>query len=281
MLDVFLMSLVFGAVFALFALCFSFTYKIEGYITFSHIALFLIGVWLTGFLCTLNVSGLLALAILIPILAVVGFSAHLPGCLLKKGYNIIYHRILLSIAVLALVHGVLSLIFVEERLPGPKSGLMIGKSLFSSTAILTFGVSAAILLAVLFVVRKTRFGKVLRAVIENKQTALASGINPNFINTVSNVFISIVAGVAGCLFALNLEKTTLSLLPGFKAMAIAVIGNFGALMVVIVAFAVVLAERLLNFYFPVLDYYSSFVIFGLLLLVMLFRIPRRGRYDIS
>ncbi len=278
MFDVILMSLVFGAVFALFALCFSFTYKIEGYITFSHIALFLIGVLLTGFLYSyLNLGKLLALAILIPILAIVGFSTYLPNYLLKKEYNRHYNRILLSIAVLALIHGILGLIFAEEKLPGPKGGLMIGKTVFTSTAILTFGIFIIILLFTLFIVAKTRFGKALRAMINNRQTAVISGINPDFISTVSNVYISIIAGVAGYLFALNLEKTTLSLLPGFKAVAIAIIGNFGALLIIIASFLVVLIEKLANFYFPGSEYYSSFIVFGLLLLVMLFRIPGRGR----
>ncbi len=274
MLELILASLVFGSIYALFGFAFAFTYRLENYLDFSHLAVFLIGTYLTWiFYSYLGFGRLTVLLIIIPVSIIFGIIFYLPNYLLKNCYN----KLLFSIAVLALVRGVLSLAFKGKSLPKPAEGLLVGATVISSASLLP------VLLLLLFpvltyvVMKKTIFGKAARAVLAHEPTARILGINIHFVKLTSIAVSSALAGFSGLLLSTNLNESTLTLLPGFKAMAIAILGNFGAVLTTAMAFATILIENLVKLYFPLSDYYSGFIIFGILLLILLFRIPKRGR----
>lgn len=274
MLELILASLIFGSIYALFGFAFAFTYRLEKYFDFSHLAVFLIGTYLTWmFYSYLGFGRLTALLIIIPVSIIFGIIFYLPNYLLKNHYN----KLLFSIAVLALVRGILSLLFKGKALPKPAEGLLIGETIISSTSLLSILLLLLFLVLTYVIMKKTIFGKAARAVLAQEPTARILGINIHFIKIISIAVSSALAGISGLLLSTNLNKATLSLLPGFKAMAIAILGNFGAVLITITAFAAIFIENLVKLYFPLSEYYSDFIIFGILLLILLFRIPKRGR----
>ncbi len=272
MLELILTSLIAGCIISLFALAFSFTYKFEGYINFSHIAVFLISGYLSWlFYAYLGINSLLSLFLVVPVSCAVGILFYLPTTLVKNNNS----RLLFSIAALAFVQGALSLAFEKElQLPKPTEGLLIGNMLLNSTVILAV-LTLIFTAALLFVVKKTRFGKAARAVLADEPTARIIGINPYFIRVVIAAAASAAAGISGLLLTLGAGSTSLSLLPGFKAMVIAAVAGFNLMLILPISFLLLFIENLARVYLPMPQYYSQFIIFGVLFLVMLFAIRSR------
>ncbi len=90
---------------------------------------------------------------------------------------------------------------------------------------------AAILMmtALWFFVQRTKTGKAMRAVAEDKSTAALMGVNVDNVIVTTFVLGAALAGAAGVLFALyNRQVThTMGFLPGLKAFTAAVLGGIG------------------------------------------------------
>ena len=91
-------------------------------------------------------------------------------------------------------------------------------------------VSAVILMAVLWwFVEKTKTGRSMRAVAENKDTAALMGINVDRVIATTFAIGGLLAGAAGVLYAIvfNQVSWTIGFLPGIKAFTAAVLGGIG------------------------------------------------------
>ncbi len=90
-------------------------------------------------------------------------------------------------------------------------------------------VSILMLLALTYLVNRTKLGKAIRAVSQDMQTASLMGINPDVI--ISRTFLvgGSLGGVAGVLFGLLYTNVTpySGVLPGLKAFTSAVLGGIG------------------------------------------------------
>lgn len=89
---------------------------------------------------------------------------------------------------------------------------------------------ALFLMAVLwYIVRRTKIGKAMRAVAEDKKTAALMGINVDRVIVVTFVLGAALAGAAGVLFALYNTQVSpfMGFVPGIKAFTAAVIGGIG------------------------------------------------------
>ena len=97
------------------------------------------------------------------------------------------------------------------------------------TGVFTFLLSILLMVGLLFIVRKTRLGKAMRAVAMDKDTAALMGIDVN--QTISNTFIisGALAGAAGVMWGLHngMFHYFVGFLPGIKAFTAAVLGGIG------------------------------------------------------
>ncbi|MCJ7734552.1 MAG: branched-chain amino acid ABC transporter permease [Anaerolineales bacterium] len=97
------------------------------------------------------------------------------------------------------------------------------------TGVLTFVLSILLLIGLWFFVMKTRYGRSMRAVAENKQTAALMGINVDRI--ISNTFIisGALAGAAGVMWGIHngIIYHYVGFIPGLKAFTAAVLGGIG------------------------------------------------------
>jgi len=90
--------------------------------------------------------------------------------------------------------------------------------------------TALILMAALwFIVRRTKIGKAMRAVAEDKKTAALMGINVDRVIVMTFVLGAALAGAAGVLFALYNTQVSpfMGFTPGIKAFTAAVVGGIG------------------------------------------------------
>jgi branched-chain amino acid transport system permease protein len=97
------------------------------------------------------------------------------------------------------------------------------------TGIFTIILSILIMIALYMVVKRTKFGRAMRAVAENKQVAALMGIDVD--NIISRTFIlsGILAGAAGVMWGIHLGLVYyyVGFLPGIKAFTAAVLGGIG------------------------------------------------------
>ena len=97
--------------------------------------------------------------------------------------------------------------------------------------VLTLAVTAALMIALTLFIDKTKLGKAMRAVSEDKGAAQLMGINVN--STISLTFaigsgLAAIAGVLLCSAYPTLMPTTGSM-PGIKAFTAAVLGGIGSI----------------------------------------------------
>lgn len=99
------------------------------------------------------------------------------------------------------------------------------------TALTTIAVAVAVMLGLVVLVERTRFGRAMRAVAENPQVASLMGINPNRIIVLTFAIGGALAALAGILMASNYGSAHfyMGFLPGIKAFTAAVLGGIGNL----------------------------------------------------
>ena len=101
----------------------------------------------------------------------------------------------------------------------------------NATALTTIGVALSLMLGLLLLVERTRFGRAMRAVAENPQVASLMGINPNRIIVMTFAIGCALAALAGIMMASNYGSAHfyMGFLPGIKAFTAAVLGGIGNL----------------------------------------------------
>jgi branched-subunit amino acid ABC-type transport system permease component len=131
--------------------------------------------------------------------------------------------------------------------------------------------SIIIFIGLFFFMKKTKLGKAMRAVSNNKDVAEIVGINSETIHSWSFIIGSLIAGIAGILIGLeqNLEPTmgTSLIIKGFTAAIIGGIGNvYGA---ILGALLLGLAENFGIWYLP--SGYKDAIAFVILFIFLLFK----------
>jgi branched-subunit amino acid ABC-type transport system permease component len=85
--------------------------------------------------------------------------------------------------------------------PTPLGSFSIGRYSFSDYTLVMIGAAAGLLVFVLWVFTRTRYGIIARAVIQRPQMAAALGINIRLVNMLTFAFGSALAGAGGALLA--------------------------------------------------------------------------------
>lgn len=94
---------------------------------------------------------------------------------------------------------------------------------------LIFFLSLLLMSGLWFIVQRTKVGRAMRAVAEDKPTAALMGVNVDRIIVVTFVLGAALAGAAGVMFALYNRQVTafMGFVPGIKAFTAAVLGGIG------------------------------------------------------
>jgi branched-chain amino acid transport system permease protein len=98
-------------------------------------------------------------------------------------------------------------------------------------AILVIAVTVIMLAGLQALVTRTRLGKAIRAVAQNRETASLMGINPDRIIARTFFIGGALGGVAGVLFGLMYTQINpfVGFVPGIKAFTAAVLGGIGSI----------------------------------------------------
>jgi branched-chain amino acid transport system permease protein len=106
-----------------------------------------------------------------------------------------------------------------------------GAILFSNILIIIILASLILLVALQFLVRRTKVGKAMRAVAYDKPTARLMGINVDGVISVTFAVGAALAGAAGVLYAIAYPQVyfAMGIIPGLKAFVAAVLGGIGSI----------------------------------------------------
>ena len=148
--------------------------------------------------------------------------------------------------------------------------LTLGSVNISLAALITIVVSVVAMIALTFLVQRTKLGKAMRAVSEDKGAAQLMGINLN--RTISFTFAvgSALAGIGSVLYlcAYPQASPTMGSMLGLKAFVAAVLGGIGSIPgAMIGGFAIGLAEALVSA--AGLSVWKDGVVFAILIVVLL------------
>ncbi len=163
---------------------------------------------------------------------------------------------------------------VLDRNSGFDIPIGAGSITITYTGILTFVLSIIILVVLYVLVQRTRMGRAMRAVAENKQVAALMGINVNAVISRTFVISGLLAGAAGVMWGIHLGIVYyyVGFIPGIKAFTAAVLGGIGSLpgaMLGGIFLGVVesMGPPVLGISFQLKDV----IAFGILVLVLIFR----------
>ena len=267
-----------GSIYALVALGYSMVYGIILLLNFAHGDIIMVGAYV-AWMCMVNLN----LHPLLSVLVAVAASTLLGVVIEKVAYTPLRNAPRLSLLITAigvsfLLENGAQLVFgagakdMSSAMTVITSGpsLKLGSATLSFTALLTIVVSVLSMLALTFLVQKTKLGKAMRAVSEDMGAAQLMGIGLN--TTISFTFMlgSALAGIGAILYlcAYPQASPTMGSMLGLKAFVAAVLGGIGSIPGAMVGgFVIGLAEALVSA--VGLSVWKDGVVFAILIVVLL------------
>ena len=283
-------GLTLGSLYALIALGYSLVYGILELINFAHGDVFMLGAMLTTSMVVwfgLAVSGSVLVWIIPMLLIAAGFTGLLNITIETVAYRPLRGAPRLAPLITAIgVSFILQNVGLRWKGPAPVSIrddilpqgkiFTIGDADFGWDQLIVFLVTIPTLFLLVWLVQKTKQGKAMRAVAQDKDAAAMMGIDVN--KTISFTFLiaGLLAGFAGVLYALFVTNVQFD--TGFRlglfAFTAAVLGGIGNLPgAVLGAICIGLIEQFnngLEWHTPGTDWTNS-LIFAVLILILVFR----------
>ena len=226
-------GLILGSVYALLALGYTMVYGIIKLINFAHGDIYMIGAFMGYYLINiLKFNFFLSLILAMIGTAILGvvieFLAYRP---LRNSTRIAALITAIGVSFL-LEYGMIFFVGANTRsVPQVIKTVRfnLGPISISNIQLLILGISIFLMVALQFIVQKTKMGKAMRAVSVDSDAAQLMGINVN--RTISFTFAlgSALAGAAGVLIALyyNSLEPLMGMTPGIKSFVAAVLGGIG------------------------------------------------------
>jgi branched-chain amino acid transport system permease protein len=281
-----------GAVYGLIAIGYSLVYGILELINFAHGDVFMLGGMMTAtMVATLSLTAATAWFLLWPGILLCLLVAIVFCGLLNVTIERVAYRRLRNAPRLAPLITALGMSFILQNVgliwkgPRPVSvqSILPGGTVFSIGGVdytwrklIVLLITIPVLLALTWLVQRTRQGKAMRATAQDRDAAAIMGIDVN--RTISFTFLLAggLAGAAGLVYALYFTNVTF--LTGFRvgliAFTAAVLGGIGNLPGAVVgALSIGLIEACVNgltWHSPGSDWTQS-VIFAILVLILVFR----------
>jgi branched-chain amino acid transport system permease protein len=293
--DFLIFGVALGSIYALIALGYSLVYGILLMINFAHGEVFMMGAFVSYFVAqSLDSAGLLdsspVLSILILLLVASAASMAVAVLLERVAYRPLRNAPRL-VPLITAIGASLFLQYTAASFFGSNSkgyptiaaldgtwtilGIPIAKTLA-----LTIVAAVVMLVGLTFFISRTRTGRAMRAVAEDKEIASLMGINVNRVIVTTFAVGGILAGVAGVMFALvfGIVQYNMGFIPGIKAFTAAVLGGIGSVtgaalggLILGVVESVAPFLLLAGIHVPAPNQLRDVVAFSILVLVLIFR----------
>ena len=272
-LQTFISGLSLGSIYALIALGYTMVYGIAKMLNFAHGDIIMVGAYaVITAVFTCGMPPLVAVLVSVVVCALLGvtieFLAYRP---LRQAPPL--SVLITAIGVSYLLQNLALLIFGSEQLAFPSiislPSITLGSVTIDGITLATLIVTAAIMIVLTLFINKTRLGKAMRAVSEDKGAAELMGISVNRTITITFAIGSALAAVASIFYgaAYVYIKPTTGSMPGIKAFTAAVFGGIGSIPGAMLGGILLgLIEQLSKTYISTL--WADAIVFGVLVLVL-------------
>ncbi|GFO69330.1 branched-chain amino acid ABC transporter permease [Geomonas limicola] len=225
-----------GSVYSLIALGYTMVYGIITLINFAHGEIFMVGAFIGLLLISVVkvniffaiIGAMVFCMVLGVVVELIAYRALRKSSRLSALISAIGVSIFLSSLAL-MVFGADAKGFPDNAFPVTQ--LHIGNADVSTLQLVIIGVSALLMLALEFIVQKTKIGKAMRATSEDYNTSALMGINVNRVISFTFALGSALAAAGGVLVGVlfNAVSFNMGLMAGLKAFAAAVLGGIGSI----------------------------------------------------
>ena len=280
-------GLALGAIYALIALGYTMVYGVLRFINFAHGDVFMLGAFAGYFLAPVvnrflppqsYLSGAVVLLLSMLICAVIGivieFLAYRP---LRNRPKLIVLITAIGVSLFLEYTCQHKAVFgaAPRSFPDliPATTWKLGGFVIGTHQVIVFVTTLLLLVALTFIVQKTKIGTAMRAVSFNQQAAALMGVNLNFIISFTFGLGSALAAAGGILYAMNYASIDplMGVQTGLKAFIAAVFGGIGnlpgaALGGVLLGLLETVAGGI-----PAISPYRDGIAFAILILILLFR----------
>jgi branched-chain amino acid transport system permease protein len=278
-----------GAIYALIALGYTMVYGILKLINFAHGDIFMVGSFVGYYAGNAAVEKLSDGSTSVPTLAVAGgimlLSMVICAILGYLNERIAYRPLRNAPRIASLITAIGVSFFLEfggQMVFGPdpkffptlvpKNILHFGNITTTNYQLIVLGVAVVFMAILQYIVYGTKFGRAMRAVSFNFETASLMGIPTDRIISMTFIIGSMLAAVAGILYGLSYPKIDplMGIMPGLKAFVAAVLGGIGNVPGAVVGGILIgIAESLVAG-----SQFSNFreaIVFVILIVILLFR----------
>ncbi len=266
-----------GSIYALIALGYTMVYGIVRLINFAHGDILMMGAYFGLFSITIfNLPFGAAIIVAMLVCAVFGMLidiiAYKP---LRNAPRI--SALITALGVSLFLENLFRVLFGAEpkKMPNVSSlqgHISIGVIKISYVTVLTVLLSIIFMVGLQFIVKKTKIGKAMRSVSEDKEAARLMGVNVNKTISITFALGSALGALGGVLYSVAYYQVEpyMGMMPGLKAFVAAVLGGIGIIPgAMLGGFVMGLVESLSIGYIS--QSWSNAIVFGILILVLLFK----------
>jgi branched-chain amino acid transport system permease protein len=242
--DLVVFGVALGSIYALIALGYTMVYGILRMINFAHSEVFMSGPFTAYFLADAwGKSGFLDENPILGLLMIFALAMTISLVVAVLLERIAYRPLRFAPRLVPLITAIGASFFLQyffRGLYGPnikpypeiavlKQYLRFGDLRIQYVQILVIVAAALMMAGLQLIVQRTRVGKAMRAVAEDKQTAALMGIDVDNIIVLTFMIGGALAGAAGVLYALMFRQVSfiMGFIPGIKAFTAAVLGGIG------------------------------------------------------
>ena len=263
-----------GGTYAIIALGYTMVYGIAKMLNFAHGDVIMAGGYVMFITLTLLGYPVAAIALAVAFCVVLGIVIERFAYRPLRGASPLA-VLITAIGVSSFLQSIAQIVFGSDTKMPVKlqisGAVSIGSFSVAYSTIITLAVTVVVMTALTLFVNKSKTGRAMIAVSEDRDAALLMGINTNAIITITFAIGSALAAIAGYLMLCKAPSlsTTFGAMPGIKAFTAAVIGGIGSIPGAMVGGLLLGVIESLSYSIPALAPYTDAVEFAILIIVLL------------
>jgi branched-chain amino acid transport system permease protein len=263
-----------GGIYAMIALGYTMVYGIAKMLNFAHGDVIMIGGYVIFVFMATN-NPLLAVLMAVVFCVILGITIEKVAYKPLRGASPLA-VLITAIGVSYLLQSLAQIIFGSA----PKmvkvfdfGSISVFGAPVQGSALVTLGVTVAVMIALTLFVKCTRLGRAMIAVSEDKSAAQLMGINVNGVITVTFAIGSALAALAGLFYLLKAPSVsnTMGAMPGIKAFTAAVIGGIGSIPGAMLGGILLGMVECISYKITAIAPYTDAIEFSILIIILLVR----------
>lgn len=264
-----------GGTYAMIALGYTMVYGIAKLLNFAHGDIIMVGGYIMYIvLLMLKMNAIFAILAAVAFCVVLGILVERfayrplrgasPLAVLITAIGVSY--LLQSLALI--VFGSAPKMLAKLRIPG---ALALGNLMIDYSTLITLGVAALVMIGLTLFIKKTKTGRAMVAVSEDRDAAKLMGVNINLIIAITFAIGSALAALAGLFMLMKAPSlsNTFGAMPGIKAFTAAVIGGIGSIPGAMVGGLLLGVIEAFSYKIPAIAPYTDAIEFSILIIILL------------